>query len=226
MGWELARWPSLFPGVEWTALNAMTSFSTSFPVPGAASYPSSVPLTRNFSWIEGRSFIPSHSTGYEWIFRIRVFLLLVHHEKYPLPHQKCIVLDTSDISRPRCAIVSKNSDRETSPNILQNISSLNEWILSVPKEKRKISHMENICLNGALRELVYRSVIISSHRNVHRLGIWIEFIVCSTNKFLFMLFFRQEISSLGIVWTMICTLDDLDWLFLSLNKKYCESFFI
>lgn len=84
-----------------------------------------------------------------------------------------------------------------------------EWMNSLrTKEKRKISHMENICLNGALRELVYGSVIISSHRNVHRLGIWIEFIVCSTNKFLFMLFFRQEISSLGIVWTMICTLDD------------------
>lgn len=71
-GGKLTRWPSLFPGVEWTALNAMTSFPTSFPVPGAASYPSSVPLTRNFSWIEGRSFIPSHSTDYEWIFCIRV----------------------------------------------------------------------------------------------------------------------------------------------------------
>ena len=56
---ELARWPSLFSEVEWTALNAMTSLPTSFPVPSAADYPNSVPLTRNFSWIEGRPFIPS-----------------------------------------------------------------------------------------------------------------------------------------------------------------------
>lgn len=90
-GGKLTRWPSLFPGVEWTALNAMTSFPTSFPVPGAASYPSSVPLTRNFSWIEGRSFIPSHSTDYEWIFCIRVAR---HWKKFWTPYETRCALST------------------------------------------------------------------------------------------------------------------------------------
>lgn len=150
MGWELARWPSLSPGVEWTALNAMTSFSTSFPVPGAASYPSSVPLTRNFSWIEGRSFIPSHSTGYEWIFRIRVFL---PHEKYP----------SSDFSRPRWTVRENVGFGEYPQTFCKIYPCLWMEFSSKKKKKKNISYLHFV---WTMHYSKYGSIVILLRRNV------------------------------------------------------------
>lgn len=142
MGWELARWPSLSPGVEWTALNAMTSFSTSFPVPGAASYPSSVPLTRNFSWIEGRSFIPFLPAMNEFsAYAFSCPTKNIHRAIFPALDER----------------FEKTLDLENIPKHFAKYIFVFEWN-SLRKKKKKEKYLVSpFCLNDALFEIwIYR----------------------------------------------------------------------
>lgn len=151
MGWELARWPSLSPGVEWTALNAMTSFSTSFPVPGAASYPSSVPLTRNFSWIEGRSFIPFLPAMNEFsAYAFSCPTKNIHRAIFPALDER----------------FEKTLDLENIPKHFAKYIFVFEWNSLRKKEKKKnISYLHFV---WTMHYSKYGSIVILLHRNVRR----------------------------------------------------------
>lgn len=150
MGWELARWPSLSPGVEWTALNAMTSFSTSFPVPGAASYPSSVPLTRNFSWIEGRSFIPFLPAMNEFsAYAFSCPTKNIHRAIFPALDERFEkTLDLENISK----------------HFAKYISCL--WMEFSSKKKKKKKNISYLHFVWTMHYSKYGSIVILLRRNV------------------------------------------------------------
>lgn len=152
MGWELARWPSLSPGVEWTALNAMTSFSTSFPVPGATSYPSSVPLTRNFSWIEGRSFIPFLPAMNEFsAYAFSCPTKNIHRAIFPALDERFEkTLDLENISK----------------HFAKYISCL--WMEFSSKKKKKKKNISYLHFVWTMHYSKYGSIVILLHRNVRR----------------------------------------------------------
>lgn len=103
--------------------------------------------------VNRRTLVHPLSTGYEWIFRIRVFL---PHEKYP----------SSDFSRPRWTVRENVGFGEYLQTFCKiYLLSLNGILFEKKKKKKNISYLHFV---WTMHYSKYGSIVILLHRNVRR----------------------------------------------------------